>query len=70
MDLNLRGQAVTRVCFDATFTLLTSGECELRVETEAVLQVSAEGQVSFDPESPEVVAAHLTRLARERDHSD
>ncbi|MFE1127555.1 DUF6188 family protein [Streptomyces albidoflavus] len=65
MNLNLRGQAVTRVCFDAALTFLTSGDCELRVETEAVLQVSAGGHVSFDPESPDVVAHHLVRLARD-----
>ena len=34
MNLNLRGQAVTRVCFDAALTVLTSGDYELRVETE------------------------------------
>ncbi|MFF6956757.1 DUF6188 family protein [Streptomyces sp. NPDC008317] len=65
MNLNLRGQAVTRVCFDAALTLLTSGDCELRVETEAVLQVSAGDHVSFDPESPDVAAPHLVRLARD-----
>ncbi|MEV6669341.1 DUF6188 family protein [Streptomyces sp. NPDC051162] len=65
MNLNLQGQAVTRVCFDAALTVLTSGDCELRVETEAVLQVSAGGHVSFDPESPNVAAPHLVRLARD-----
>lgn len=65
MNLNLQSQAVTRVCFDAALTVLTSGDCELRVETEAVLQVSAGDHVSFDPESPGVAAPHLVRLARD-----
>lgn len=65
MNLNLQGQAVTRVCFDAALTVLTSEDCELRVETEAVLQVSSGDHVSFDPESPDVVAPHLVRLARD-----
>ncbi|MFR9797800.1 DUF6188 family protein [Streptomyces sp. MS06] len=65
MNLDLRGQAVTRVCFDAALTVLTSGDCELRVETEAVLQVSAGDHVPFDPESPDVAAPHLVRLARD-----
>jgi hypothetical protein len=65
MNLNLQGQAVTRVCFDAALTILTSGDCELRVETEAVLQMSSGDHVSFDPESPDVVAPYLVRLARD-----
>ncbi|WP_327234145.1 DUF6188 family protein [Streptomyces sp. NBC_01317] len=65
MNLNLRGQAVTRVCFDAALTVLTSGDCELRVETEAILQVSAEDHVSFDPETPEAATSHLVRLIRD-----
>ncbi|MEU6535121.1 DUF6188 family protein [Streptomyces sp. NPDC047000] len=65
MNLNLRGQAVTRVCFDAALTVLTSGDYELRVETEAILQVSAEDHVYFDPESPAVVASHLVGLVRD-----
>ncbi|MEU6994656.1 DUF6188 family protein [Streptomyces sp. NPDC046465] len=65
MNLNLRGQAVTRVCFDSTLTVLTSGDFELHVETEAVLQVSAGDHVSFDPEFPDVAAPHLVRLTRD-----
>ncbi|WP_159049756.1 DUF6188 family protein [Streptomyces sp. NRRL WC-3618] len=65
MNLNLRGHVVTRVCFDAALTVLTSGDCELRIETEAVLRVSAEDYVSFDPESPDAAAPHLVRLARD-----
>ncbi|MGY1454793.1 DUF6188 family protein [Streptomyces barkulensis] len=65
MNLNLQGQAVTRVCFDAALTVLTSEDYELRVETEAVLQVSSGEHVSFDPESPEVAALYLVRLARD-----
>lgn len=65
MNLNLHGQAVTRVCFDEALTVLTSGDYELRVETEAVLQVASGDHVSFDPESPDVVAPHLVRLARD-----
>ncbi|MFE2231714.1 DUF6188 family protein [Streptomyces sp. NPDC059442] len=65
MNLNLRGQAVTRVCFDAALTVLTSGDWELRVETEATLRVSAGEHVSFDPEFPDVAAPHLARLIRD-----
>jgi hypothetical protein len=65
MDLNLRGQEVTRVCFDAALTVLTSGDCELRVETEAVLRIPAGDHVYFDPESPDEASAHLVRLARD-----
>ncbi|MFF2382626.1 DUF6188 family protein [Streptomyces sp. NPDC058108] len=65
MNLNLQGQAVTRVCFDVAFTVLTSGDCELRVETEAVLRVPAGDDVPFDPESPDVAVPHLARLARD-----
>ena len=62
MNLNLRGQAITRVCFDAALTLLTSGDCELRVENEATLKLSGGDHVSFDPEAPDVAAPHLVRL--------
>lgn len=65
MNLNLRGQAITRVCFDAALTVLTSGHCEIRVETEAVLQVSDGDHVSFDPESPGIAAPRLFGLARD-----
>ncbi|MFJ4417607.1 DUF6188 family protein [Streptomyces sp. NPDC088925] len=65
LDLDLRGQAVTRVCFDTALTVLTSGDCELRVETEAILQVSARDHVSFDPETPEAAAPHLVGLVRD-----
>ncbi|MFG2024244.1 DUF6188 family protein [Streptomyces sp. NPDC048825] len=62
MNLNLRGQAIARVCFDAGLTLLTSGDYELRVENEAVLQLSGGDHVSFDPEAPDGAAPHLVRL--------
>ncbi|MBE8477498.1 DUF6188 family protein [Streptomyces justiciae] len=65
MNLNLRGQAVTRVCFDAALTVLTSGDCEIRIETESVLRVSNEDHVSFHPESPDAVSSYLVRLARD-----
>lgn len=65
MDLDLRGQAVTRVCFDAALTVLISGDFELRVETQVVLQASAGDRVSFDPESPDVAALPLIRLVRD-----
>ena len=64
MDLNLRGQAVTRICFDAALVVLTSGDYELRVEAEAVLRGSTGDRVSFDPESPDTAACHLVRLVR------
>ncbi|MFD7757263.1 DUF6188 family protein [Streptomyces sp. NPDC059757] len=63
MNLDLRGQTVTRICFDAALTVLTSEDCELRVETEAVLHVPDGDHVSFDPESPDVAAPHLVRLS-------
>ncbi|MFI0778137.1 DUF6188 family protein [Streptomyces sp. NPDC021212] len=62
MDLNIRGQAVIRVCFDMAFTILTSEDCELRVETDASFHTSGGELVSFDPESPESAAAHLVSL--------
>ncbi|GGR30583.1 DUF6188 family protein [Streptomyces aurantiogriseus] len=65
MDLNLQGQTVTRVCFDGAFTVLASGGSELRIETEAVLQVPGRRQVSFDPEFPDVVTVHLVALLRD-----
>ncbi|WP_455358735.1 DUF6188 family protein [Streptomyces sp. SYSU K21746] len=65
MDLNLQGQAVSRVCFDAAFTVLTSEDCELRVETDAVIQAPGGGQEPFDPESPGTAAVHLVRLTRD-----
>ncbi|MER5218929.1 DUF6188 family protein [Streptomyces flaveus] len=65
MNLNLRGEAVTRICFDAALTILTSGECELRVEGKAVLHVPDGDRVSFDPCAPDIVAPHLVRLARD-----
>jgi hypothetical protein len=65
VDLNVRGQSVTRVCFDAAFTVLTSGDCELRVETESIIKTPAGDMVSFDPEFPDAAVVHLTRLVRE-----
>jgi hypothetical protein len=65
VNLNIKGQEVIRICFDSAFTVLTSGDCELRVETESVLCVSTGVHVSFDPESPDVVASHLIRLVRD-----
>ncbi|MGI5194731.1 DUF6188 family protein [Streptomyces sp. CA-288835] len=65
MNLNLRGEAVIRVCFDAALTILTSGDCELRVEGEAVLHVPGGDRVAFDPCTPDIVAPYLVRLARD-----
>ncbi|MDG4794966.1 DUF6188 family protein [Micromonospora sp. WMMD1082] len=65
MDLNLGGQSVTRVCFDASFTILTSGDCELRIETESIIKTPAGDMVTFDPESPGNAAIYLTQLVRE-----
>ncbi|MER7078943.1 DUF6188 family protein [Saccharopolyspora kobensis] len=65
VDLNLQGQSVVQVCFDASLMLRTSGDYELRIETEVLLQLSVGDQVSFDPESPGVAAAHLVELARD-----
>lgn len=62
MDLNLRDQTVSRVCFDAAFTILTSDDCELRVETEAAIQTPDGDLARFDPESPSAAAVHLVRL--------
>ncbi len=65
VDLNLGGQSVTRVCFDASFTILTSGDCELRVETESIIKTPAGDLVKFDPESPGNTVIYLTKLVRE-----
>lgn len=65
MDLSLRGQSVNRVCFDAAFTILTSGDCELRVETEAIIRTPGGEAVSFDPEYPGAAATHLAHLVRD-----
>lgn len=65
MDLSVRGQSVNRVCFDAAFTLLTSGDCELRVETEAIIKTPAGDMVQFDPECPGAAVIHLAHLVRE-----
>ncbi len=56
---------MTRVCFDAAFTFLTSGDCELRVETESILKTPTGEMVGFDPEFPGIAASHLARLVRE-----
>lgn len=65
MDLGVRGQSVIRVCFDAAFMVLTSGDCELRVETEAVIRTTEGEVVRFDPGSPGIAAIHLARLVHE-----
>ncbi|NUP45279.1 MAG: hypothetical protein HOY76_51715 [Streptomyces sp.] len=62
MDLNLQGQSVIRVCFDTALTVLTSEDCELRVETAAVVKRPAEGAAPFDPESPGTAAVQLVQL--------
>ncbi|MER7455769.1 DUF6188 family protein [Micromonospora sp. NPDC126480] len=65
MDLSVRGQSVNRVCFDAAFTILTSGDCELRVETEAIIRAPEGEKFRFDPEYPGDAAAHLAQLVRD-----
>ncbi|WP_455712030.1 DUF6188 family protein [Streptomyces hygroscopicus] len=65
MDLNLRGQSVTRVCFDAAFTLLTSEDYEVRVEADASIQAPGGELVVFDPESPGATAAQLVSLVHD-----
>ncbi|MGV9851227.1 DUF6188 family protein [Streptomyces sp. NPDC003442] len=65
MDLNLRGQSVTRVCFDAAFTLLTGEDYEVRVETSASIQVPGRDLALFDPESPDATAAQLVSLVHD-----
>ncbi|GAA0944692.1 DUF6188 family protein [Streptomyces rhizosphaericus] len=65
MDLNLRGQSVTRVFFDATFTLLTSEDYEVRVEADASIQAPRGELVVFDPESPGATAAQLVSLVHD-----
>ncbi|MEU5027165.1 DUF6188 family protein [Streptomyces milbemycinicus] len=62
MDLNLQGQSVIRVCFDTALTVLTSDDCELRVETDAIIKRPDEGAVPFDPESPGTAAVQLVQL--------
>ncbi|MFS7880038.1 DUF6188 family protein [Streptomyces asiaticus] len=65
MDLNLRGQSVTRVCFDATLTLLTSEDYEVRVETDASIQGPGGDLVLFGPESPGAAAVQLVSLVHD-----
>jgi hypothetical protein len=65
MDLGVRGQSVIRVCFDAAFTVLTTEDWELRVETEAVIRTPQGEVVRFDPESPDIAAIHLAHLVRD-----
>ncbi|GAA0995559.1 hypothetical protein GCM10009576_078320 [Streptomyces rhizosphaericus] len=65
VDLNLRGQSVTRVCFDAAFTLLTSEDYEVRVEADASIQAPGGDLVVFDPESPGAIAAQLVSLVHD-----
>lgn len=65
MDLNLRGQSVTHICFDAALTLLTSEDYEVRVETDASVQAPGGGHVLFDPESPGPTAAQLVSLVHD-----
>ncbi len=65
MDLNLRGQSVTRVCFDAALTLLTSAGYEVRVETDASVQAPGGDLVPFDPESPGATTVRLVSLVRD-----
>jgi hypothetical protein len=65
MDLGVQGQSVIRVCFDAAVTVLTSEDCQLRVETEAVIRSPQGEMVRFDPESPGVAAIHLAQLVRD-----
>ncbi|MGP3944072.1 DUF6188 family protein [Streptomyces sp. 6N106] len=65
MDLNLRGQSVTHICFDAALTLLTSEDYEVRVETDASVQAPGGDLVLFDPESPGATAARLVSLVHD-----
>ncbi|MFF4649194.1 DUF6188 family protein [Streptomyces sp. NPDC001380] len=65
MNLDLQGQTVVRVCFDYAVRILTSGNWEMIIETEAVLHPPVGEPVAFDPESPGTMAAHLVGLARD-----
>ncbi|WP_375372008.1 DUF6188 family protein [Salinispora sp. H7-4] len=65
VDLNVEGQLVTRVCFGAALTILTSGDYELRVETDSIIKTPAGDLVRFDPESPAAAAIHLAQLVRD-----
>ncbi|MEV5774364.1 DUF6188 family protein [Streptomyces antimycoticus] len=65
MDLNLRGQSVTHVCFGAALTLLTSEDYEVRVETDASIKVPGGELALFDPESPGAAAVQLVSLVRD-----
>jgi hypothetical protein len=65
MDLEIRGQSVIRVCFDAAFTILTDADGELRVEADATIRTPAGETMQFDPESPGAAAMHLAHLVRD-----
>ena len=62
IELGIRGQSIVRVCFDAAVVIVTSGDCELRVETQAALVTSAREKLLFDPESPKDASPHLVDL--------
>ncbi|WP_369243642.1 DUF6188 family protein [Streptomyces sp. R41] len=62
MDLELRGQSVDRVCLDSALTLFTSGDVEMRIETDATLMGADGIHVRFDPESPGPVAGRIVEL--------
>ncbi|MFF1482371.1 DUF6188 family protein [Streptomyces sp. NPDC058301] len=55
----MRGQTVTRICFDASIAILTSEDWELRVETSATIKDAEGVPHTFNPESPDSAAAIL-----------
>ncbi|MGC4755631.1 DUF6188 family protein [Micromonospora trifolii] len=65
LDLNLQGETVTRVSFDAAITILTDGDYELRVETEAVVRTPAGEVLRFDPERSGAATVHLRQLVND-----
>lgn len=66
MDLELQGQSVDRVCFDAAVAVLTSGGYEFRIETELVFRTSTGVSIRIEPEhAGHGEVAHLVRLVGE-----
>ena len=66
MKLTWEGDSVISVCFDGAVTLQTSADYELRVETNAAIEIPGEAALAFDPERPGTVAARLVNLIGKR----
>lgn len=64
MQLKLKGQTVSRVCFDYGLVIQMSSDCELRIETTANFREAGQPSIRFAPETPGAVAMQLVQLMR------